>query len=313
MPRRAFTLIELLVVIAIIAILAAILFPVFAQAKEAAKKTAALSNVKQTATAFMIYTSDYDDQFPNSYAGLQGTTAGVRSTLSSNYNYGAAIPAGWPTTAGYIKAQDETMWANSCQPYMKNYQLLEMPGKALYETTLVGPAGVTKNRASFAMNGLLNNMSTTEIGAPSTVVMLWEAQGATVVNGWATSEPHLQCPNPNAACRFNGGGDPNGNAPGAWGAYHSWYVNSNFSGDFTYWAYTKGAPEVRTDTSAKVRKVATGGAFVMYNNYFTDYFNMYDGGGIEYAYWGCYPPGQNGGTIYPCFFRPDRDQYTGGA
>src|SRR6185436_3910286 len=62
--RGAFTLIELLVVIAIIAILAAILFPVFAQAKEAAKKTACLSNTKQIGTGMMIYLSDYDDQFP---------------------------------------------------------------------------------------------------------------------------------------------------------------------------------------------------------------------------------------------------------
>ncbi len=56
--KRAFTLIELLVVIAIIAILAAILFPVFAQAKEAAKKTASLSNCKQVGTAINIYLAD---------------------------------------------------------------------------------------------------------------------------------------------------------------------------------------------------------------------------------------------------------------
>ena len=61
MTRKAFTLIELLVVIAIIAILAAILFPVFAQAKAAAKKTSALSSVKQIMTGFMVYTADADD------------------------------------------------------------------------------------------------------------------------------------------------------------------------------------------------------------------------------------------------------------
>jgi prepilin-type N-terminal cleavage/methylation domain-containing protein len=59
--NQAFTLIELLVVIAIIAILAAILFPVFAQAKVAAKKTQSITNVKQLGTGMMIYTADYDD------------------------------------------------------------------------------------------------------------------------------------------------------------------------------------------------------------------------------------------------------------
>jgi len=64
MKRKAFTLIELLVVIAIIAILAAILFPVFAQAKVAAKKTQDLSNAKQIGTATMLYMGDYDDNTP---------------------------------------------------------------------------------------------------------------------------------------------------------------------------------------------------------------------------------------------------------
>ncbi len=62
--RQGFTLIELLVVIAIIAILAAILFPVFAQAKVAAKKTSDLSNLKQNGTATFLYMNDYDDTLP---------------------------------------------------------------------------------------------------------------------------------------------------------------------------------------------------------------------------------------------------------
>jgi len=83
--QKAFTLIELLVVIAIIAILAAILFPVFAQAKASAKAAAALSNLKQIATASMMYPSDYDDTLvlaqswyaTNPINGLQFTKDGI--------------------------------------------------------------------------------------------------------------------------------------------------------------------------------------------------------------------------------------------
>src|SRR5687768_14208579 len=66
--RRGFTLIELLVVIAIIAILAAILFPVFAQAREKARQTSCLSNLKQLSTAMMMYAEDSDGLFPPAVA-----------------------------------------------------------------------------------------------------------------------------------------------------------------------------------------------------------------------------------------------------
>ena len=66
--KYAFTLIELLVVIAIIAILAAILFPVFAQARESARQTACLSNMRQIGLTLRMYVQDYDETFPIFYA-----------------------------------------------------------------------------------------------------------------------------------------------------------------------------------------------------------------------------------------------------
>ena len=90
--RRAFTLIELLVVIAIIAILAAILFPVFAQARAQARKAVCLSNQKQIITAVLMYAQDYDEYFPRT---METESTGFPLTVSwwAIHNYQAAIEA----------------------------------------------------------------------------------------------------------------------------------------------------------------------------------------------------------------------------
>lgn len=132
--RAAFTLIELLVVIAIIAILAAILFPVFAQAKEAAKKTAAISNLKQNATAVLLYNTDYDGYFG-------------QSAYSLNTANGIVMPG----------AQVFAIF-DALQPYAKNKDILLAPGdeNAIRWSSVLAAIGMTPagtiTRASFAFN-----------------------------------------------------------------------------------------------------------------------------------------------------------------
>ena len=104
MRKRAFTLIELLVVIAIIAILAAILFPVFTQAKAAAKKTTDISNFKQFGTGMAIYMSNFDDYFPMSNSG---------GSCSAVFGWGFGPPDAVP---GQV-----------LNPYLKNTQIMVCP------------------------------------------------------------------------------------------------------------------------------------------------------------------------------------------
>ena len=116
--RKAFTLIELLVVIAIIAILAAILFPVFAQAKAAAKKSAALSNAKQIGLGIIMYTADYDDIYP------RNDDCVLNSSLNPVLNNGTLRCSGAP---GFGHRMNHFSWQKWPMPYIKNIQILEHP------------------------------------------------------------------------------------------------------------------------------------------------------------------------------------------
>jgi prepilin-type N-terminal cleavage/methylation domain-containing protein/prepilin-type processing-associated H-X9-DG protein len=117
MKRKAFTLIELLVVIAIISILAAILFPVFARARENARRASCMSNLKQFGLAMMQYTQDYDESYPPSSSGGEGPNAPGGSWLLGNDSAGNPILA----------------WAQILYPYHKSLQIFVCPsGESTY-------------------------------------------------------------------------------------------------------------------------------------------------------------------------------------
>jgi prepilin-type N-terminal cleavage/methylation domain-containing protein/prepilin-type processing-associated H-X9-DG protein len=122
--RNAFTLIELLVVIAIIAILAAILFPVFAQAKEAAKKTHCVSNTKQTALAALMYAGDYDDMIPR-HDNNGSCAYGEVGCNSPDWGI-FTPPSGDMTPAGYNRGRPVMYWG-AIEPYHKNHQISICP------------------------------------------------------------------------------------------------------------------------------------------------------------------------------------------
>jgi prepilin-type N-terminal cleavage/methylation domain-containing protein/prepilin-type processing-associated H-X9-DG protein len=113
--RNAFTLIELLVVIAIIAILAAILFPVFAQAREKARSISCLSNMKQLATAAQMYVQDYDEHLFFRVSGPGRATAS---------RTGAVTPTGDAVDYWH------EVWWNALMPYIKNNQVFTCPSDA---------------------------------------------------------------------------------------------------------------------------------------------------------------------------------------
>ena len=119
--RSAFTLIEILVVIAIIAILAAILFPVFARARENARRTSCASNLKQIGLGLLQYTQDFDEKMPFSFFGAAGDSD------AANYK-----------------------WMDAIFPYVRSEQLFDCPSDALSPTYKFRSG---QNYGSYAQNG----------------------------------------------------------------------------------------------------------------------------------------------------------------
>ncbi|MCW3094478.1 MAG: prepilin-type N-terminal cleavage/methylation domain [Chthonomonadaceae bacterium] len=128
-PASGFTLIELLVVIAIIAILAAILFPVFAQAREKARQTSCMSNLKQLGTSVIMYVQDYDETFPSGRVSQTDTAAQLAA--HHGQGWGGQVYA-YVKSAGVYKCPDDstqTIAASGATPaltpvsYLFNYNI----------------------------------------------------------------------------------------------------------------------------------------------------------------------------------------------
>ncbi len=269
--KKAFTLIELLVVIAIIAILAAILFPVFAQAKLAAKKTADLSNVKQFALGTNIYLSDSDDTMP-----LQaGKKCGAdQANAAWNQNSRILVPANWSASAnadfaagsgGNCNRVNGALNAapNAIQPYLKSMEMYTMPGAPKAAGSVAALANEKPANVSYVYNGLMSSWNASSTQDPSGTPAWWPAFGQVARIGDTYSNPFLICSNGSQACVFNGGGKTYGSASDCAGmANGNSEPNGSASGfgniHYTSWAFGKTQNWAFADGHAKSRPAGTG-------------------------------------------------------
>jgi prepilin-type N-terminal cleavage/methylation domain-containing protein len=272
--KKAFTLIELLVVIAIIAILAAILFPVFAQAKMAAKKTASLSNVKQMGTAANIYTTDYDDVLPRA-VGMYG---GVYM-----WNYWHDVPSDWRSTnAAWVEFHNGA-GINTIQPYLKNTQMLEAPG-VKKDTSLGGVpvAGKSPATVGYAYNGLMSSYNATALASVSTAPIYSQIQGSNRV-GYTIALPALWCDVATTPCQYVPASPTCGTA-------NNGEVSVLFLDMGSQWLYGRSQTWASADSSAKVHRMGmqVGGR----TDYRTDPYSQYkttgDAGGGWYDQFYCH-------------------------
>jgi prepilin-type N-terminal cleavage/methylation domain-containing protein/prepilin-type processing-associated H-X9-DG protein len=167
--QKGFTLIELLVVIAIIAILAAILFPVFAQARDKARSASCISNLKQMGTAWMMYTQDYDERFPNANSGINWEGDGPEGDcqfMAERSGFG-----GWT--------------GNLLIPYTKNTGIFECPSNPNFMSVNAGNANKCWNqtkyripyqRVSYGYNYIaLGSRAISQISNPADQIAIWDA------------------------------------------------------------------------------------------------------------------------------------------
>lgn len=170
MRQRAFTLIELLVVIAIIAVLAAILFPVFAQARDTARRTACMSNQRQIGTGVQMYVQDHDERlFPclKNVGVVQSRTGAVAADQAS---------------------LDRARWWNLLQPFLKGNGVLVCPADEA-PTASPGPDGALSVLRSYIACRSAEGIALAQLEVPADTVVVTEkwgrdASGAPIRDSW---------------------------------------------------------------------------------------------------------------------------------
>jgi prepilin-type N-terminal cleavage/methylation domain-containing protein len=248
--KRGFTLIELLVVIAIIAILAAILFPVFAQARSKARQTTDISNMKQSSLGILQYIQDYDETMPQAFSNDRD--------FGWLWGFGMDVPADWEKPGPIYLADVSTAWPNCTFPYTKNHDIVNSPGAQEYKdpgTTYV-PGYKT---VAQTYNGLLQSFPTAGIVSPATCPLIWEAYGNLALAGYALAEPQLECDDPTAPCVYQSpsGYLSNGNATSCANGNGSTSVSFGLSDTVkeNHWVYSGGQNFSFDDGHAKWRRM----------------------------------------------------------
>jgi len=177
--RTGFTLIELLVVIAIIAILAAILFPVFSRVRENARRTACQSNMKQLGTGILIYIQDHDDMFPitshRTAAGFGARELATANTAARNPKSATTPAQKYDTAPDGDGPRNWETWMDFTFPYLKNLQLFDCPSRPQPWTNsemvtiyngLYGYNHTGYYFPHYAYNGILSDFNTGGTGVP---------------------------------------------------------------------------------------------------------------------------------------------------
>jgi prepilin-type N-terminal cleavage/methylation domain-containing protein/prepilin-type processing-associated H-X9-DG protein len=197
---QGFTLIELLVVIAIIAILAAILFPVFAQARSKARQASCQSNMKQIGLGIMMYAQDYDEILPgNTPLNTNGITdARWPAPSTTAHSAGLSEPLGWMQPYDPANPGTFRIWARDIQPYIKNTAVFHCPqtkprssdgtcaaGGGTCEVTgaVAGQAG----NGNILLNGITASKALAAIPAPADIIFAHEVRN---FNRVAQEKPH---------------------------------------------------------------------------------------------------------------------------